>query len=146
MSEGPVDRSTLFALYKHCLRDYIEETFGWNEAYQRARFDTQYEDATLSLVWRGAELAGVLALRDEMQSLHVSLLLLWPAYRRDGIGRHVMRKVLEQGARESRPVTLSCFLRNTAALEFYRSLDFAVDSTDEHFANLRYEGPASPVA
>lgn len=33
-------------------------------------------------------------------------------------------------------VTLSCFLSNTATLEFYRALDFVIVSTEEWFATL----------
>ena len=137
ISEGSVDRQSLFSLYKASLYDHIEQTFGWDERFQQARFDTQYGDAALSLIWSGAEVAGCLALRNEAQSQHVSLLLLWPAHRRAGIGREVMHMVMEQAMRASMPVTLSCFLSNQAALRFYHALNFSVTSTDEHFANLR---------
>jgi ribosomal protein S18 acetylase RimI-like enzyme len=99
----------------------------------------------LSLIWRGAEIAGYLALRNEAQSLHVSLLLLWPSYRGEGIGREVMQMVMEQATCAGMPVTLSCFLSNQAALKFYEALNFAVTSTDEHFANLRFADLAERV-
>jgi GNAT superfamily N-acetyltransferase len=137
-SEASIDRSTLFELYKTSLHDYIEATFGWDDDYQIRRFDTEYGEGVLSLIWQGAEAAGVLALRSEAESLHVSLLLLWPAYRSEGIGREVMQMVMEQAAHSGMPVTLSCFQRNHGALRFYRMLNFTVVSVDEHFVNLRY--------
>ncbi|WP_297351189.1 GNAT family N-acetyltransferase [Paraburkholderia sp.] len=135
--EGSVDRQSLFSLYKTSLHDCIAQTFGWDESYQQARFDTQYGDDALSLIWRGAEIAGCLALRNETPSLHVSLLLLWPTYRGEGIGREVMQMVMSQATSAGMPVTLSCFLSNQAALKFYEALNFSVTSTDEHFVNLR---------
>lgn len=131
------DRAELFALYRLSLREYIEQTFGWNEAFQRERFGRSYQEPDFRWIHVGKARAGYLALKAGEPAWHVSLLLLYPAYRRRGIGRAAMRILMARAAEAGRPLTLSCFRCNRPAMDFYRSLAFGVESEDEHFVVLR---------
>jgi ribosomal protein S18 acetylase RimI-like enzyme len=141
MSEGVVDRQALFALYKMSLHEHIDQTFGWEENFQRERFNTSYHDPDFISVHLGSVTVGYVALKDEIEEVHLSLLLLQPQYRSRGIGRQVMQTLLSRASESDRPLTLSCFLCNQGAMRFYQNLGFCIVTKDEHFAT--YQSPTS---
>ncbi|MCX4161011.1 MULTISPECIES: GNAT family N-acetyltransferase [Paraburkholderia] len=141
MSEGTVDRQTLFALYKLSLYEYIDQTFGWDEDFQQDRFSKSYPDPEISLIVLGSATVGYFALRNEPDSLHLSLLLLQPESRNRGIGRTVMHTLMSRAAASGQPLTLSCFLSNRAAISFYQKLGFRAVTEDEYFITYRSHIP-----
>jgi ribosomal protein S18 acetylase RimI-like enzyme len=140
MSEGVVDRQALFSLYKLSLHEHIDQTFGWDENFQQERFNTSYRDPDFISVTLGSATVGYVALKDEIEEVHLSLLLLQPGYRSRGIGRQVMQTLLSRASESDRPLTLSCFLCNQGAMRFYQNLGFCVVARDEHF--VTYRSPA----
>jgi len=141
MTEGVVDRQSLFALYKLSLHEHIDQTFGWDENFQQERFSSSYRDHEFISVTVGAVTVGYVALKDETDEVHLSLLLLQPEYRGQGIGREVMQLLMSRASESSRPLTLSCFLCNEGAMRFYQQLGFSVVTKDENF--VTYQSPAS---
>jgi GNAT superfamily N-acetyltransferase len=139
--EGTVDRQALFELYKLSLHEYIDQTFGWDENFQRERFEKSYPDSECTLITIGSATAGYFALRNEVEAVHLSLLLLRPEFRNRGIGREVMQTLMSRVAESDQPLTLSCFLCNEAAMSFYQKLGFSVVTKDEHFVTYRSPAP-----
>ncbi|MFM0598481.1 GNAT family N-acetyltransferase [Paraburkholderia dilworthii] len=138
MVEGVVDRRALFALYKVSLHEHIDQTFGWDENFQQDRFNQSYRDPEFIAVTLGSADVGYVALKDDVGEVHLSLLLLQPEYRSRGIGREVMRTLMSDASRSSRPLMLSCFLCNQGAMRFYEGLGFRAVETDEHFITYRF--------
>ncbi|CAG9226884.1 Ribosomal protein S18 acetylase RimI-like enzyme [Paraburkholderia tropica] len=143
IAEGQTDRQALFALYQSSLHDYIDQTFGWDDAFQQARFNTSYRDADFEWIAQGKEIAGYLALSHEAQAVHVSLLIVKPEFRNRGIGRAVMRTIMSRASQSNRSITLSCFLCNHDAVRFYESLGFQIEAKDEHFVTYRFPADGS---
>jgi ribosomal protein S18 acetylase RimI-like enzyme len=84
---------------------------------------------------------GYIALKNEIEEVHLSLLLLQPEYRSRGIGRRVMQTLLSRASESDRPLTHSCFLCNQGAMRFYQKLGFSVVTKDEHFVTYRSPAP-----
>ena len=82
-------------------------------------------------------IARYVVLKDEVESIHLSLLLLQPEFRNQGIGERVMQTLMSRAAESSQPLTLSCFLGNQPAMTFYRKIGFCVVTKDEHFVTFR---------
>jgi ribosomal protein S18 acetylase RimI-like enzyme len=135
-SEGIIDRSNLYALYCLLLREYIETVFGWNEEFQRQRFEREYPSHKTFLILHGAMIAGFVVLKCESEEIHLSLLLLHPEFQSFGIGTHVMELILAQAKSLDVPVTLSCFRKNDQAMKFYARLGFLITYEDAHFSFL----------
>lgn len=138
MSSSAVDRQALFALYELSLHEHVEQTFGWDENFQRERFNTSYCDADFISISVGSLAVGYVSLKDEVERVHLSLLLLQPEYRGRGIGRRIMHMLMARVSESARPLTLSCFLCNHGAIRFYQKLGFSVVSKDEHFVTYRF--------
>jgi ribosomal protein S18 acetylase RimI-like enzyme len=132
---GEVDRQSIFALYKLSLHGYVSQTFGWDESFQKERFDVSYPD--LISVDLESSTVGYVALRTSVEEIHLSLLILQPEYRNRGIGRKVMETLMARAVESNLPLTLSCFLCNEGAMRFYRELGFLLVRKDEHFADYR---------
>ena len=135
-SESAVTRETLFGLYSMLLREFIESVYRWNEGFQRQRFDTEYPEKNTLIVLAGSIVAGYVVVAERTESHHVALLLLRPEFQRVGIGREVMRNVVERAESCGKAVTLSCFKANAAALHFYQRLGFVVHEEEPHFVLL----------
>ncbi|WP_176081298.1 GNAT family N-acetyltransferase [Paraburkholderia tropica] len=151
MPEGPLDRAALFALYQSALHAHIDRAFGWDDAFQQARFDRSYHDADIELIvqgqeTQGREIAGYLALTSDTDALHLSLLILKPAFRNRGMGGAIMRTLMSRATQSNRPLVLSCFLCNHAAMRFYEALGFQPVERDAHFVTYRFAASDSDAA
>jgi ribosomal protein S18 acetylase RimI-like enzyme len=146
MAEGPLDRSALFALYQSSLHEHIDRTFGWNDAFQQARFETSYRDADVELIARGQDVAGYLVLKSDEAALHLSLLILKPAFRNRGMGGAIMQTLMSRATQSNRPLMLSCFLCNHDAMRFYEALGFEPVERDAHFVTYRFAASDSDAA
>nr|WKF60703.1 dTDP-fucosamine acetyltransferase [Paraburkholderia busanensis] len=138
LSAALVDRRALFALYKLSLYEHIDQTFGWDENFQQQRFSTSYRDDDFIAITQGPLMLGYVALKDETDEIHLSLLLVQPEHRNRQTGRQVMEALLSWAARSQRSVALSCFLCNRAAMRFYERLGFGIVTKDEHFVTYRF--------
>ena len=135
-SSSGVTQDTLFSLYCLVLREFIEPVYGWDQSFQRRRFDAEYPSESAEIVQAGSVVAGYVLVAERPESHHVALLLLRPEFQRLGIGREVMCKVLAHAKSCGKAVTLSCFKANIAALRFYQQLGFVVHEEEPHFALL----------
>lgn len=131
-----------FALYKQGLYAYIEQVFGWNEAFQRERFGSSYPLETLYWSEGQGQNQALLCLRETAAERHVHLLLILPEFQRQGLGRSLMQELQRQAAQNGQVVTLSSFKLNTGALAFYQRLGYTIVGEDADFYDLSLR-PAS---
>ena len=129
------EHDALFSLYELTLRPHIEAAFGWDEGFQRQRWAAYADQDRRQILIEGLA-AGLLVLRQDPDALHVSLLLLDPAWQGRGLGRRVMERFQTEAETSGLPVTLSCFRGNTRALAFYQGLGYQISGEDEVFYDL----------
>lgn len=127
----------VYELYKEGLFEFIDQTFGWNEEFQRSRFQSSYAKETLFWVLDGnRQRIGLLCYRKSDQALHLSLLLLYKAHQGSGIGRQIMEQLEALASEEGIRITLSTFKVNRKAFSFYQSLGYQVERQDENFYEM----------
>lgn len=131
-------RENFFALYKLSLYEYIDQAFGWDEDFQRARFEASYGRDEFVSVTTGKVSVGYLVLRNTRNERRLALLLLHPDHRDRGIGRSVMNQLMSCALESRRALTLSCFISNRRAMQFYQNLGFALIAKDEYFMTFQY--------
>ncbi len=145
IGKDALDRHVLFDLYKISLRELIDQTFGWDEHFQQNRFDTSYLKQELLSITLGPTSIGYVAMKQETDSIHLSLLLLQPAYQNKGFGKQAMETLLLSARSMGKKMTLCCFTRNAQAMRFYRRLGFTTIAEDEHFVTLRSPLPVDGI-
>ncbi|TFH75851.1 N-acetyltransferase [Gammaproteobacteria bacterium LSUCC0112] len=123
-----------YLLFKEGLQQYIAQTWGWNELFQRHSFLANLPASSFVIITRNSEDVGGYCLKHKTDHLYLEMLLLTAPAQRQGIGTHVMNLLIDQANHEDLPIRLSV-LRNNPAHLFYRRLGFDVVAED----NFRYE-------
>ena len=136
---APEDEQFLYSVYSVTMRDVIEQTWGWDEAWQLAEFHRRFGRFNVSVIEAGSRAVGGLLLEERPDSLYVHELQIAPAFQGRGIGREVVKMMIEQGARRGLPVTLSVVSANPRARSLYERLGFRVTQVEPPFVRMRYD-------
>lgn len=128
------DRERLWRIKKTCLRQYVEETWGfWEDVSQRAHFDKNYELDEIRLIQTEGGLAGYLAAARTPEEIALHNIMISPAYQNRGLGTAVLRHLLAEARAQNLPVRLQV-LRVNPARHLYERLGFTVyEETPTHF-------------
>ena len=132
------DREFLYVLHCQTMRDVIDQTWGWDEAWQRRDFDRRFNEYLVSIIAFEGKEAGGLLLEWKPGSLYIHEIQLLPEYQGRGIGTAVVQKVIEQGARRKLPITLSVVPANQRAKSLYERLGFEVTGVESPFIRMRH--------
>jgi ribosomal protein S18 acetylase RimI-like enzyme len=130
------DLNEAFDLYKSALHQIIENVFGWDEGFQRNRFETQYELEWFNWIETESKRIGYICYFQKEIELHVSLLIMFDEFQNKGFGKIVMSKFEKYAHAQNKKVSLSSFKANEGAIKFYKSMGYIVTSEDEHFLDL----------
>lgn len=127
------DYDFLYDLHLQALKAYIEQTWGWDEAWQKAHFHEHFNLVGKRIIqYKGVNI-GCLAVHDEGEYLFLAYIALMPSYQGKGIGSQLIRKILETGSSLNKVVTLKVLKTNPARV-LYERLGFIVtDETNTHY-------------
>jgi ribosomal protein S18 acetylase RimI-like enzyme len=132
-----LDREFLFALHCSTMRDVIEQTWGWDDAWQRAALEKWFDEYDVSIIETESRSVGSLWLEQRPDSLHIHELQVTPSQQGMGIGTAVIEMVIEQGARLGLPIALSVVPANPRARDLYERLGFRVTRVEPPFIRMR---------
>lgn len=132
-----IELAMAYELYKESLFEFVEQTFGWDEQYQRDRFQSCYAPETIFWVVdaTGKHTALVCYSNSDL-NLHIALLLVYKASQGLGFGSQVMQELEDLALTEGRSVTLSTFKGNHRAISFYQERGYQIEGQDEHFYDM----------
>lgn len=131
------DRQFLYSLYCVNMRDVVEQTWGWDDAWQLAEFERRFRQCSVSVIELGSQAVGGLFLEERPDSVYIHELQIAPASQGKGIGTEVVKMVLGQGASRGLPVALSVVFANPRAKSLYESLGFRVTQVEPPFVRMR---------
>ncbi len=78
------------------MQQYVEATWGWNEASQLQRQQEEFDVATYQTLAIAGQSAGTLITKHHPDHLYLSGLYLLPEYQRQGIGSQVLASLLAE--------------------------------------------------
>lgn len=129
------DRAFCWRLHVQTMRDYVDATWGWEEADQRQRFEQVFDATALRIV----EVDGVPvgALRVDAGGMPVRLLsiAIAPSHQRCGLGTALVQRVVHE-ARDA-PVWLQVLKVNPARMLYERLGFVVIGETLTHWQMLR---------
>jgi GNAT superfamily N-acetyltransferase len=125
------DFDFIYSLYRQTLYEYVEQTWGHKEDFQRNRMREDFDTLPFEIVCSQGKDIGVISVVDEETALKIKFLMIEPIYQRQGFGGLILRQILEQAAKREIPVNLSVFRINPAKA-FYERLGFKVVGSDEY--------------
>jgi ribosomal protein S18 acetylase RimI-like enzyme len=133
------DRAFLYALHCQTMRRMIEQTWGWDEAWQQEDFNRRFTAYTASIIENdGRAIAGLL-LESKPASIYIHEVQVSPEHQCLGIGSAVVRWVIEQAASRGVAVTLSVLEVNLRARQLYERLGFHVTAFEAPFFRMRHD-------
>lgn len=120
------------------MREVIEKTWEWDEAWQRNDFDRRFGEYVVSIIEREGRPAGALWLESKPDSIYIHELQVLPEYQGRGIGTAVVRRLIDEASRNGLSVTLSVVAANPRAKLLYERLGFEVTEFDAPFFRMRH--------
>jgi ribosomal protein S18 acetylase RimI-like enzyme len=139
----PADRDFAFELNRATMKEYVEATWGWDEAEQVALFQESFAPADCEIVRVGDTDIGLLAVEEHDDETYLAGIYLLPEWQSRGIGSSIVRSLLHRGAASGKPVTLRVLHTNPRAEALYERLGFTRFRTIETHAYLRAD-PRAP--
>lgn len=137
------DFNFVYDLHRSAMRDYVDQTWGWDEDFQARVFKQWFDPARFQIVVVDGENVGLLSVERRLTELFLSTLEILPAYQRRGLGSEVIRSILAEAEAEQLPVALQV-LKVNPARELYARLGFGVvGETPTHYL-MRTPEPAAP--
>ena len=131
------DRAFLFDLFARTMRSVIQQTWGWDERWQRANFSRRFNGYDVSVIEADGRPVGGLFLEHRPDNVYIHEIQILPEYQGRGIGSTVIRGVIDRSARRGVPVGLSVVPANPRALRLYERLGFTVLGVEPPFIRMR---------
>jgi GNAT superfamily N-acetyltransferase len=124
------DFDFLWQLHNAALKDYVAQTWGWDENWQKHDFAENFNPEKGEIILIDGKDGGFLWTIDkENETLLVSIRLL-PEFQNKGIGSKIIRNLLDKSRK---PVKLQV-LKVNPARRFYQRLGFKIcEETATHF-------------
>jgi ribosomal protein S18 acetylase RimI-like enzyme len=129
----PEDAEFLYQLLRATMREYVEQTWSWDEKWQRAHFQENFDPAKNQIVVLDDRDVGVIASERREGDVLLGSIYILPEYQRHGIGTLLIKSVLDGAFQEGLPVRLRV-LKVNPARRLYERLGFTVvEEADTHY-------------
>lgn len=128
------DSEFAYHVKRAAFREYVEQTWGWDEGWQRRYHATHFDPSDVQIItYQGVEV-GWLEVRREREAIQVANIYISPEYQNRGIGSFLLKEVLLDADQRGVPIKLGVFKVNTRAQQLYKRLGFRIVSeTDVHY-------------
>ena len=128
------DSEFVFLVKKAALGEYVEQTWGWDEDFQRRFHERDYEPGqTQIIVDDGCDVGWMVVVESDTE-YQLQEIYLKPDRQRRGIGSYLVRLLLARAEQADKPVRLMVLKVNSRARQLYERLGFeTVGETDTHY-------------
>ena len=127
------DAAFIYHLHRAAMRDYVAQTWGWDEAFQARVFEEHFDPVRYQVIVVDGRDAGVVSVERHPDALFLATIEILPEYQRRGLGTAVIEAILAQARAEAMPVALRV-LKVNPARRLYERLGFDVTGeTPTHY-------------
>jgi GNAT superfamily N-acetyltransferase len=127
------DATFIYDLRAVGLREYVNRIWGWDEAFQAARFQERFDPACYQVVTVSGRDIGAVAIEWRDGEVFLADIELLPEWRGVGLGTAIISAVLDEARRRGLPVALQV-LKGNSARRLYERLGFrVVEETQTHY-------------
>jgi GNAT superfamily N-acetyltransferase len=131
------DKAAIWCLYEGALRHHIEIIWGWDTAWQEANFNQAFARLSTRVVEVDRCLAGYIQVDPGSEEDYLSMLILHPGARLQGLGARLLSTIQSESRREGRGLYLRVFRTNAAARRFYEREGWSVVADEGDFLVMR---------
>ena len=137
------DFEFLWRLHQATMRDYVDKTWGWEDAFQLQRFRQTFQADRdgVEIIEAGGDPIGCLRVARERERWFLAAIEIAPSHQRQGVGSAVITRLCQCADAVGLPVDLRV-LKVNPAIELYQRLGFTVTGAIEtHFMMRRQPLP-----
>lgn len=134
------DMDWLYQTFKLTMRDYIQQTWGWDELLQQHSFHDNLPAASFTIASRNGADIGAYSVQEKSDHLWLEMVLMLPELRNQGLGGTLLRRAQEAAAAKGKPLRLSV-LKVNPAQRFYNRLGFQVTGEDPWSVKMEWPNP-----
>jgi len=117
------DMTWIYALFRRCMKHFIEQTWGWDEVLQAHSFRENLPVPHWTVIEHQSLPIAAYCLTRTPGELYLAMLLVHPDWQLRGVGSQLMTELQQQAQQEGSCLRLDV-LRCNPASEFYRRLGF----------------------
>ena len=123
----------LYDLHVATMRDYVTQTWGWDDAAQREMFAASFQPANSQIITINGLDIGVLAVEHRPDDWFLANFEIAPVAQGQGLGATIIRDLLATAARDGLPARFQV-LKVNPARRLYERLGFAITGeTPTHY-------------
>ncbi len=127
------DMSFLWELHVLTMRDYVEQTWGWERVWQEENFRAKFDIAGLEILEIEGRPIGAMAVKEEVERLLLRQIEIHPDWQELGIGTALVGEVIARAGIRGLPVHLQVLKVNPARMLYERMGFLHVGETATHF-------------
>jgi len=131
------DKEWLYKLYYSTMHKYIEQTWGWDEEFQRNGFQTNLHPTKFRIVIVNDDDVAAYLVNEEDNHYWLEMLLVSKKMQGKGLGTAIIKKLQSQSEKVCKLLKLSV-LKVNPAKEFYSRLGFCVYDQDRSFFKMKW--------
>jgi len=136
-SAAPRDREFLWWLHRETMREYVHSTWGWDDNWQRERFDKNFDPACLQIIEYEGRPIGYISVQRPGNEIFLAAIEIAPEFQDNGVGTYLVGKLLDDADESNLPVRL-LVLKVNPARQLYERLGFeCAGETPTHYVMKR---------
>ncbi len=130
----PKDSEFLYNLKEITLKEYVKQIWGWDERFQRNLHQKRFDPDKYRIIQDKGKDIGCISVETHPDKLFLSIIEILPDYQNKGIGRSLIRNLIQKGIQEEKNVELTVLKVNQKAIKLYQSLGFTlIGETQTHY-------------
>lgn len=134
------DYNNLWNLHKATMKKYVDQTWGWEEEFQKEYFQKHFDPEGIQIIDREGAFVGAIQIQDKKSEIFIAKIEISPKFQNQGIGTTILEKIIETLQRTEKPVRLQV-LKVNPAKKLYKRLGFeTVRENETHFIMKRSTG------
>ncbi|KMQ52215.1 acetyltransferase, GNAT family [Chitinispirillum alkaliphilum] len=135
------DYDFLYNLLKSTMKQYYIEAFKkWDETLEKQYFDESFsKDVYKIIIWADYNV-GCISITETDQSLFINEFQILPEFQNRGIGKIILKSIIEESNRLLIPIKLEVLKVNKKARAFYSNFGFIFDGQKEYHDSM-YRNP-----
>ena len=130
------DIDFLYALHVATMKEYVDKVWGWDDGVQESLFRQNYIPAQIQIITMDGKDIGMLSVEEREDDVFLRVIEIHPEHQGQGIGTAIIKKIIADGAQNTKPVRLRV-LKVNPAKGLYDRLGFSiVEETSTHYIML----------
>jgi ribosomal protein S18 acetylase RimI-like enzyme len=135
------DFEFLYSLHEQTMKSYVDQTWGWVDADQRARFRAGFDPTKQKVIVSDGQDVGVVAVEESPLGMFIRFLEIAPPWQGRGMGAQVIEDIIKAANMRGLTTRLQV-LKVNPARRLYERLGFKrVEETQtHHIMEIQAEG------